>query len=70
VNKTVEFILAGGQDMPETIEEFETPWFRTLVNIFFPPLVRYKKAPVWGAVQLLFRCVLGYGGRGYQGVNL
>jgi hypothetical protein len=45
-DKTVEFFFAGGQDMPETIEEYKTQIFRTFSNTFSLPSVRYKKAPV------------------------
>jgi hypothetical protein len=45
-DKTVEFFFAGGQDMPGTIEEFDTMPVRTFENTFNLPSVRYKKAPV------------------------
>jgi hypothetical protein len=45
-DKTVDFFIAGGQDMPDTVEGMEVTWNRSLLNTFFPPSVRYKKAPV------------------------
>jgi hypothetical protein len=45
-DKEVEFFFAGGQDLPETIEEFNTVnigYFEKTLSI---PSVQYEKAPV------------------------
>jgi hypothetical protein len=45
-DKMVEFFFAGGQDMPETNEGFDTIPFLSFENTFYLPSIRYKKAPV------------------------
>jgi hypothetical protein len=45
-DKTVEFFVAGGQDMPKTVAEYNAINILTFEKPVSLPSVRYKKAPV------------------------